>query len=462
MSNEHKPGDSSNNDFGTPPEQASIQALGPDPSVSDAPVVTDVAAGPNETATVQTPAGAAAMSQTRPQERSTATRIFHGILDSSAITILFAVVMALIISAVLIAAAKLEVREAASYIFARPGDFFGRAWDAIFSAYSALFRGGIFDYQAEGVRRVRPFTESLVAMTPLVFAGLGLGVAFRSGMFNIGAQGQVLVGAVAGTLVGFTFDLPAALHLPLACLAAVLIGGLWAGIAGILKATTGANEVIVTIMLNSIAIYLVSYLLTTRLLRQGGTRPISPAVAESATFPLILPAPFRLHAGFLLALVAAAFIWWLMERSRLGFQFRAVGANQFAAKTAGIRVTSMYVMVMLVAGGLAGLGGASQVLGVDKTVQASSAGSIGFDAITVALLGRSKPLGIIGAAFLFGVLRAGSPLMQTSAGTPIDIVQVIQASIVLLIAAPVLVRELSIFHRIASLTPWYSVKGATA
>ena len=387
--------------------------------------------------------------------------LLQRVLDASWLTILLAVVMALVASSVLIAAANAEVQAAAVYLFARPSDFVGAAWDAIYSAYSALFRGAVFDYQASGVRRIRPITETMTASVPLIFAGLGLAVGFRSGLFNIGAQGQVLMGAAAATWVGITFPLPAGVHLVLAMVAAVILGALWAGIAGFLKARTGANEVIVTIMLNSISFYLISYLLTTSLLAQGGSRPISPPVDQSAVFPLLLGPSFRLHLGFVVALLAAVAVWWLMERSVLGFQFRAVGANQRAARTAGIRVNLVFVLVMLTAGGLAGLGGAAQILGTDKTLQATSAGSIGFDAITVALLGRSKPLGTVLAALLFGALRAGSPLMQTSADTPIDIVLVIQASIVLLIAAPVLVRELSVFHRVAQLFG-YSMKETRA
>ena len=387
--------------------------------------------------------------------------LLQRVLDASWLTILLAVVMALVASSILIAAANAEVQASAGYLFARPGDFIGAAWDAIYSAYSALFRGAVFDYPASGVRRIRPITETMTASVPLIFAGLGLAVGFRSGLFNIGAQGQVLMGAAAATWVGITFPLPAGVHLVLAMVAAVILGALWAGIAGFLKARTGANEVIVTIMLNSISFYLISYLLTTSLLAQGGSRPISPPVDQSAVFPLLLGPSFRLHLGFVVALLAAVAVWWLMERSVLGFQFRAVGANQRAARTAGIRVNLVFVLVMLTAGGLAGLGGAAQILGTDKTLQATSAGSIGFDAITVALLGRSKPLGTVLAALLFGALRAGSPLMQTSADTPIDIVLVIQASIVLLIAAPVLVRELSVFHRVAQLFG-YSMKETRA
>ena len=387
--------------------------------------------------------------------------LLQRVLDASWLTILLAVIMALVASSVLIAAANAEVQASAVYLFARPSDFVAAAWDAIYSAYSALFRGAVFDYQASGVRRIRPITETMTASVPLIFAGLGLAVGFRSGLFNIGAQGQVLMGAAAATWVGITVPLPAGVHLVAALIAAVVVGALWAGIAGFLKARTGANEVIVTIMLNSIAFYLVSYLLTTSLLRQGGSRPISPPIDENAVFPLLLGPSFRLHLGFIVALLAAVAVWWLMERSVLGFQFRAVGANQRAARTAGIRVNLVFVLVMLTAGALAGLGGAAQILGTDKTLQASSAGSIGFDAITVALLGRSKPLGTVLAALLFGALRAGSPLMQTSADTPIDIVLVIQASIVLLIAAPVLVRELSVFHRVAQLFG-YSMKETRA
>ena len=369
------------------------------------------------------------------------------VLDSSTTTIVVAIVIALILASLLVVAADPASQKALAYVFARPGDFFGAAWDAVYSTYSALFRGAIFDPQASGARQVRPITETMVSSVPLIFAGLGLGIGFRSGLFNIGAQGQVLIGAAAGAWVGFAVPMPAGLHVLVVCVAAAVAGGVWAGIAGFLKARTGASEVIVTIMLNSIAAYLVAYLLTTSVLRQpGSTRPITPPVKDTAVMPLLLGDQFRLHLGFVLAILAAVGVWWLMERSTLGFRFRAVGANQDAARTAGIKVTTVYVLVMLVAGGLAGLGGAMQIVGTDKTFQASSAGSIGFDAITVALLGRSRPLGTVLAALLFGALRAGSPLMQTAAGTPIDLVLVIQAVIVLLIAAPPLVRELSLVH----------------
>ena len=380
-------------------------------------------------------------------ERRDVDRRWHGamheVLSSSALVTFLAIVAALVVSSVLIAFADADVRSSAVYFFSRPGDMLGAAWDSVFGAYSSLFRGAVFDFDAKSVTRaIRPITETMVASTPLIFAALGLGIGFRSGVFNIGAQGQVLMGVAFAAYVGFTWHLPIGVHLVLAVLVAAIVGGFWAGIAGFLKARTGANEVIVTIMLNSIAFWLISYLLTTTAFRHGGTRPISPAVAETAVFPLLLGSGFRLHLGFVLALAAAVAVWWLMERSTIGFKFRAVGANMDSARTAGINVNLVFLFVLVAAGALAGLGGAAQILGTDKTLQATSAGSIGFDAITVALLGRSKPLGTVLAALLFGALRAGSPLMQAVSNTPIDIVLVIQAVIVLLIAAPPLVRAI--------------------
>lgn len=364
--------------------------------------------------------------------------------SSSATVIIFAILGALILAAVLIAAADPTVQKTAGYIFARPADFFKAVWDSVSGAYSALFRGAIYNPEAATfARKIKPITETLTAATPLIFAGLGLGIGFRSGIFNIGAQGQVVLGAVVSAYFGFAFNLPVVLHLIVAIIGGFLAGGLWAGIAGFLKARFGANEVIVTIMLNSIAGFLMSYLLTTTaFMRPGSNNPVSQRVADTAMFPKLFGQDFRLHWGFVLALLAAVAVWWLMERSVLGYRFRAVGFNPDAARTAGIKVERMYLYVMLVAGGLAGMGGVSQTLGTEGVLQEGVAGSIGFDAITVALLGRSRPAGIVGAAILFGALRAGSPLMQTDSNTPIDIVQVVQALVVLLIAAPPLVRAI--------------------
>ncbi|WP_277051254.1 ABC transporter permease [Ruania albidiflava] len=381
----------------------------------------------------------------RPTETPTRPRItWDEIARSSALLTFLAILAALVISAILIVAADPQVRGSVSYFFDRPGDTLGAAWSAVSGAYTSLFRGAIFDYEASGARTIRPITETMVAATPLLFAALGLGIGFRAGLFNIGAQGQVLMGGAMAAWIGFALELPIVLHVIVALLGAAVVGGLWAAIAGVLKARTGANEVIVTIMLNWIATWLITWLLTTSILARAPNRPISPEVDPSARLPLMLGSQFRLHWGFVLALLAAVGVWWLMERSTIGFKFRAVGANMDAARTAGINVNLVFVMVMVTAGLLAGLGGAAQILGADHTLRASSAGSIGFDAITVALLGRNRPAGIVGASVLFGALRAGSPLMQIASQTPIDIVLVIQAVIVLFIAAPPLVRTM--FH----------------
>ncbi len=378
-----------------------------------------------------------------PPEASRSETILREMLSSSWLVTTLAIVLALVISGVLIAAADTTVQSTATYLFARPTDFLSAAWHSVTNAYVALFQGSILDTSAPTfVRAIKPLTETMTVSVPIILAGLGLGIGFRAGMFNIGAQGQIILGAVFGGYIGFAFDLPAGLHVLLAAIGAAIGGGLWAGIAGFLKARTGANEVIVTIMLNNIAIYLIGYLLTTSAFqRPGSNNPISPPIKATALYPLLLGSQFRLHAGFLVAIAATVFVWWLMDRSTIGFRFRAVGANSKAARTAGISVNTNYIWVMVIAGALAGLAGSAQVLGTEKVLSIDVAASFGFDAITVALLGRSKPFGTFLAGLLFGALRAGGFAMQARTGTPIDIVLVVQSLIVLFIAAPPLVRS---------------------
>jgi general nucleoside transport system permease protein len=369
-------------------------------------------------------------------------RYLRDVMSSSSLLTLLAIVLAVLLGGVLIIATDPAVQEAAGYFFARPSTFFAAAWDAASQAYLALFQGAIYDGQAATfTRAIRPITETLTIATPLILAGLSVGLAFRAGLFNIGGQGQVILGAVLATWIGFGLDLPPVVHLVLALVGGAVGGAFWAAIAGVLKARTGAHEVIVTIMLNNIAAYLVLWVVTTKLFA-GGSSGTSKPVGENSRLPALLPEPFRLHLGFILALVLAAAVWWLMERSTLGFKLRAVGSNARAARTAGISVGAMTVLAMAIAGGLAGLAGASQVLGTEGYLTASVAGTIGFDAITVALLGRSKPLGTVLAGLLFGALAAGGRLMQTRTGTPLDLVLVLQSFIVLFIAAPPLVRTI--------------------
>ena len=308
---------------------------------------------------------------------------------------------------------------------------------SVVDAYYAMFRGSIVDLNApNAVRMFKPLTDSLFYSIPLVISGLGLALGFRAGLFNIGGKGQIIVGALAAVWVGFAVSLPPVVHTLVALLVAVIAGGLYAGIAGVLKAKTGANEVIVTIMLNSIATLGLGYILTQKAWQVPGTnQPVTPKVAESAALARLLPAPFKLHVGFLVALLALVAFWWLIERSTLGFQIRAVGANAAAARTAGISVERITAITMVLSGAFLGLAGANEALGTIGYVSRDVAGSIGFDAITVALLGRNKTWGTFGAGLLFGAFKAGGYAMQAK-GVPIDMILILQSVIVLLIAVP--------------------------
>ena len=314
---------------------------------------------------------------------------------------------------------------------------------SVVDAYYAMFRGSIVDLNApNAVRMFKPLTDSLFYSIPLIISGLGLALGFRAGLFNIGGKGQIIVGALAAVWVGFSLNLPPVVHTLVALLVAIVAGGLYGGIAGVLKAKTGANEVIVTIMLNSIATLGLGYTLAQKAWQVPGTnQPVTPKVAESAALARLLPAPFKLHVGFLVALVALVAFWWLIERSTLGFQIRAVGANAAAARTAGISVEHITAITMVLSGSFLGLAGANEALGTIGYVSRDVAGSIGFDAITVALLGRNKTWGTFGAGLLFGAFKAGGYTMQAK-GVPIDMILILQSVIVLLIAAPALVRWL--------------------
>jgi simple sugar transport system permease protein len=306
----------------------------------------------------------------------------------------------------------------------------------ITAAYGALFSGAFGSASA--------VSETIVAATPLILAGLGVALGFRAGLFNIGAEGQVIAGGLAAGFVGFWLHgLPVVVHLPLAVLVGLAAGAAWGYIPGILKARTGAHEVITTIMLNYVAAYLALYLLSTSVFRRPGrTDPISEPVEVSARLPHLAGQNLRLHAGILVALLGAVAVAWLLGRSTWGFELRVAGANPSAAQTAGISVARATVLAMVLSGGLAGLAGANQVLGVQYTLAPGFSGGIGFEAITVALLGRANPFGVVVAALLFGALRAGGLQMQAVTGTPIDIVLVIQSLIVIFVAAPELVRAI--------------------
>lgn len=390
----------------------------------------------SSTATTERP-GSSSESQRRGSSGSVLREIMSG---NGAVTVL-AIVLSLIISGLLIIVTNSRVTEAAGYFFSRPSDTFAAAWKAVSDAYAALFRGSLFNYRADTLTEmIRPFTETLTVATPLIIISLGVAIAFRSGLFNIGGQGQMIFGAMFATWFGTHLQLPWGIHLLLVIIMGILGGALWGGIVGVLKAWTGAHEVILTIMLNYVAINLVTYLLYTPVLqREGSTNPVSGFMEPTAVLPTLF-SPYRLHWGFIIAILATLFTWWLMNRSTIGFRLRAVGANPSAARTAGVSVPSMYVVAMAISGGLAGLAGMAQVSGTEKVLNTDVAGSFGFDAITVALLGRSNPIGVFFAGLLFGALRAGGVAMQVDTGVPVDIVLVVQSFIVLFIAAPPLVR----------------------
>lgn len=367
------------------------------------------------------------------------------IRDGSALTTILAVVIALVVGAVLIAATNSSVQAAAGYFFARPTDMIAAIAASVGGAYAALFQGGVYDFtQTNPLVGLQSIGHSIGFATPLIAAGLGIAVAFRSGVFNIGGQGQVLMGAAFAGYVGFTWNGPPIITLLVAVLFGLLGGGLLAGLVGVLKARTGANEVIVTIMLNYVVYYLLDFALQTPLLQDpGSVNPISPPEHANAVLFPVLPAIYHVNVGFLLAIAATFGCSWLLSRSSIGFKMRAVGENPRAARVAGIEVNRVFTAAMVISGVLVGFAGVTQVLGTTTTGFTSGVDAgIGFNAITVALLGRSRPWGVFWAGILFGVFQAGGYYMQAAQSVDINAVQVVQSVIVLFIAAPPLVRTI--------------------
>ncbi|HEY4331649.1 MAG TPA: ABC transporter permease [Ilumatobacteraceae bacterium] len=343
-----------------------------------------------------------------------------------------AVVTALILSALIIAVSDLDKL--------KHGDVLGMLTN-VKDSYIALFQGAFVG--------VRAWSETMTYATPLIFAGLSVAVGFKAGLFNIGATGQLFAGGMASVWVGFALHMPALPHVVLALAAGALAGALWGGLVGVLKARTGAHEVITTIMLNYIAGFAVLWMLkTTAFQAPGRSDAVSKDVDKSARLPLLFgflhrsAFELRAHAGFLIAIACAVFLWWLMTKSKLGFQFRTLGANADAARYAGMNPARLTIGVMMIAGAFSGIGGGSEILGGITQGHATSAfaGNIGFDAIAVALLGRSSPWGTTAAALLFGALQAGGQNMEAQVKVPIDLVFVIRALIVLFVAAPALTR----------------------
>ena len=367
-----------------------------------------------------------------------------------------AVFTGLVFGAIIIIITDAHVLAAYKNFFSAPGAALLSTIEAVFGAYGALFTGAfgspvtlvkaIQAYAATGdnallLKAIYPFTESLVTATPYIFAGLAVALGFRCGLFNIGAEGQFFIGALCSAYVGYAFRMPWYIHLPLAILAGALGGAIWGAIPGYLKAVTGAHEVVNTIMMNWIAFRLSDWLLTGPMMASG-YRPVTPVIADTAFLPRIFSDPLRFNAGFFLALAVAALVYWFLFKTTLGFEIRAVGTNPDAARYAGMSVTRTFVLVMTLSGALAGLAGASQVLGVDHWVGQGFSAGYGFDSIALALLGKSHPIGVVLAALLFGFLRGGATRMQSMAGIPIDIISVIQGFVIIFVAAPAIIRAI--------------------
>lgn len=364
---------------------------------------------------------------------------------------LLAIFTGLVLGAFVIIFTNLKLYEALRVSF---WDGLKVAWESVRVAYSALFNGAFGNPQqivaaissgdAPAIRQAfYPFFESLVAATPYIFGGLSVALGFRVGLFNIGAEGQIFIGAILATFVGYSITgLPLFLHMPLAFLAGALGGALWGFIPGILKARTGAHEVINTIMMNYIAFRLSDWLLNGPMKRPGSFNPVSPMIELSARLPRFFGDPIRFHFGFFIALFVTWLVYWLLWKTKWGFSLRMVGSNPHAARYAGASVFVGIVMGMTLAGGLAGMAGGNEVLGVNYNLAMAFSSGYGFDSIAIALLGNSHPLGVLLSALLFGALRNGATNMQLKAGIPIDIISIVQALILVFIAAPAIIRTI--------------------
>lgn len=381
-----------------------------------------------------------------------ASKLFLEEVSKSNLTVtILAIISGLILGGLLVAITTEEVYQAFDVSF----------WEGIktgaraaWSTYQALFYGSVGNPEkiraalqggeAEEIRRAfNPFFESLVVSTPYIFAGLAVALGFRVGLFNIGAEGQLFIGAATTVTAAIYLEgLPAIVHIPVSLLAGFLGGGLWGFIPGWLKATTGGHEVINTIMMNYIAFRLSEFLLRGPLKNPEGFSPVSAPIQESAKLLRLFDSPIRFHIGFFIALFVAYLVYLFLFKTTWGYTLRTVGANPRAAKYAGMSIVRSTVLAMFLSGGLAGLAGANEVLGVNHNLAVAFASGYGFDSIALALLGKSHPVGVVLSAILFGFLRNGAIQMQVLAGIPVDIISILQAFILAFIAAPAIIRTI--------------------
>jgi simple sugar transport system permease protein len=391
-------------------------------------------------------------------ERPLLQRIFVRKGTFSALVIpLLAIFTAYVIGGFIIAITSPEVLAAWSNVFQEPMEALRITWQTVWGAYLALLQGafGQPSLILEGFQiwissgdpkplyaALRPFSESLVITTPYIFAGLAVALGFRGGLFNIGVEGQLFVGGLASAFVGYSLNgLPMIIHLPLAILAGLTAGGIWGAIPGFLKARTGAHEVINTIMMNWIAFRLTDYMLAGPMARPDGL-PITPLIKPSAYLPTLLPPPVRIHWGFFIALGAAVLVYWFLWKTPRGMEIRMTGANPNAARYAGVRIAFIIVLTMTLSGALGGMAGTVQILAVDHQLVRAFSSGYGFDSIALALLGNSHPLGVVLASLLFGFMRGGAARMQSVAGTPVELIRIIQGMVIVFVAAPAIIRSL--------------------
>jgi general nucleoside transport system permease protein len=375
-------------------------------------------------------------------------------VENTPVVTLFAIVFALAVGAILIVISDSSTMAKAGYFFSSPSDFLSSAWGDISNAYSNLFKGAIFDpatVNGTPAQFFGPITNTLEFASPLIFGGLAVSVAFRAGMFNIGGQGQTIVGAILAAWVSFSWTaLPGPLHVAVAILAGIVGGLVYGGVVGWLKSRRGAHEVIVTIMLNYVAaLFLTNYLLNASGFHDASKagQPISKPASHDSILPHLFGDQLNTDIGLVLALLATFAVAWFFKRSTLGFEVRAVGLNPTAARTAGIDVGRVQIAAMVISGALMGMIGVTQVLGLanpsNNAVTPTIDAGLGFTSITVSLLGRTKPWGVVWAALLFGAFQAGGAVMQTQGVPQVsnEIITVLEALIVIFVAAPRLIRE---------------------
>ena len=388
---------------------------------------------------------------------------------SSFLVILLAVFTGIVLGGVLVAITTTEVYAAFRISF---WSGLGTALKTAWNTYVALFTGSVGDPEKIGLafssgdplairRAINPFFESLVQSTPYIFGGLAVALGFRAGLFNIGVEGQIFIGAVTGVWAGYAITgLPAIIHIPVAMLFGAIGGALWGFIPGILKAKTGAHEVITTIMMNYIAFRLVDWLLKFPMKDPNEFTPKTPWILETAKLPRFFDTPIRFHLGFFIAILMAVVVYLLLFKTTWGFELRMVGSNPNAARYAGVKITKTTVLAMVLSSALAGMAGANEVLGINYRLLPAFSSGYGFDSIALALLGKTHPLGVILSSLLFGFLRNGARSMQLAVGVPIDIVSILQALILAFIAAPAIIRtiyrlkESKHKEELVSLTSW--------